>query len=64
MNTARHPLHFLLLVVLALGALSVKAQVFASNGSFIGLLNDELLPSGELSCSMACFARQLAVPGA
>ena len=47
MSIARHPLRFLLLVVLGLSALTVQAQVFVSNGSFIGLLNDELVPSGK-----------------
>ena len=54
MSLARHNLYLLLLAVLGLSALSVRAQVFASNGSFVGLLNDELLPSGKLSLRTAC----------
>lgn len=60
MKTARHSLHLLLLAVVVLGALSVEAQMFASNGSFIGLLNDELVPSGKPYGML----RHLAVPGA
>ena len=61
MSIARHPLRVLLLAVLGLSALSVKAQVFASNGSFVGLLNDELVPSGKLYSCGGLLARQLAV---